>query len=194
MVAPEESDRGDDGFAWWEDDDALLTAMARGGDGPGGATSVSIPGHHDLHELIRGGQGIVFTGVSDASGERVAIKVLRDDRFASDLDRRRFEREIDLASGLHHQNIVSVQESGITADGRRFLTMDYIEGLPLDEFVLGPDRAAQARAASSAAWRLDVRQTLILMTRICTRDSVRTSARRHPPRHQAREHPGRWGW
>ena len=55
--------------------------------------------------------------------------------FASDSARLRFEREVELAARLQHSNIVRVLESGEFPTGQRYYAMEYVEGVPLDEYV-----------------------------------------------------------
>jgi tRNA A-37 threonylcarbamoyl transferase component Bud32/tetratricopeptide (TPR) repeat protein len=161
--------------SWFESDDVLEAALRR--DRGGMASVPEVPGYVDFVELTRGGQGIVYAARESSSGRRVAIKVPRDDRFASDLDRRRFEREIDLAASLDHPNIVALSDQGSLADGRRYLVMDFIEGVPLDDYVLGRgggEADESDRAAAPAP--LGVAQTLQLFVRIC--DAIAHAHRR----------------
>lgn len=118
--------------------------MRRGGFA--GLVASRIPGFDDIREFRRGGQGVVFTALQRSTRRRVAIKVLRDGAFASASERRRFEREVDLVAGMQHPNIVRVFDSGITADGRLYLVMEFIDGPPLDQFLAAaqaPDFAAR---------------------------------------------------
>lgn len=116
----------------WYDDPALLTAeVKRGRTRP--AAAPAIRGYDDLVEIARGGQGVVFRAVQRSTRRPVAIKVLLDGELASGVARRRFEREIDLVASLRHPNIVSVYDSGATDDGRLYLVMEFVEGVPLDQ-------------------------------------------------------------
>ncbi len=101
----------------------------------GPARSVRIPGYEILRELHRGGQGIVLLANQASTRRKVAIKVLRDGTLASTISQRRFEREIEIIARLKHPHVVSIFDSGATADGLRFYVMDYIEGVTLREFV-----------------------------------------------------------
>jgi len=92
-------------------------------------------GYRVTRELHRGGQGIVYGAVQLATSRQVAIKVLAEGIFASPAKQRRFEREIELVSALRHPNIVTVYDSGTTADDRDFLVMEYVRGEPLHRFV-----------------------------------------------------------
>jgi serine/threonine protein kinase/Tfp pilus assembly protein PilF len=96
-----------------------------------------VAGYRLIREIHRGGQGVVYEATQASTKQTVALKVLLEGRFASEANRRRFEREIELAAGLKHPNIVTVYDSGATLDGRRFCVMDYVDGQPLDKYIQG---------------------------------------------------------
>jgi eukaryotic-like serine/threonine-protein kinase len=89
-------------------------------------------------ELGRGGMGVVYLGRDVRLERLVAIKVLPD-ALAHDAERlARFEREARILASLRHVNIAGIyglEES----DGRRFLTLEYVEGDTLAQRV---DRGA----------------------------------------------------
>jgi tetratricopeptide (TPR) repeat protein len=91
-----------------------------------------VPGYGSLIEIARGGQGVVYRAVQLSTRRPVALKVLRD-IAPTDAERRRFEREIDLAASLRHPNIVGIYDSGVTQDGRPYLVMEFVEGRAIDE-------------------------------------------------------------
>ncbi len=91
-----------------------------------------IAGYGSLIEIARGGQGVVYRAVQLSTRRPVALKVLRDIAPRDD-ERRRFEREVDLAASLRHPNIVAIYDSGATADGRPFLVMEFVEGSAIDD-------------------------------------------------------------
>jgi eukaryotic-like serine/threonine-protein kinase len=109
-------------------------------------------------ELGRGGMGVVYLARDPRLDRPVAIKVLPD-AFADDPERvARFEREARLLASLHHANIGGIYGLEET-DGRRFLTLEYVEGdtlaerlarspLPVDEAL---DVCRQIAAALEAA-------------------------------------------
>ncbi|CAN5724318.1 hypothetical protein BH11PLA1_BH11PLA1_21750 [soil metagenome] len=113
------------------------------------AAPPAIAGYHDLRELKRGGQGVVFVGLQGSTRRRVAIKVLLDGALAGPSARRRFEREIDLVASLRHPHIVSVYDSGTTADNRPYFVMEYVDGAPLDARVRRIVERAGSRAAAA---------------------------------------------
>jgi eukaryotic-like serine/threonine-protein kinase len=83
-------------------------------------------------ELGRGGMGIVYLARDSKLDRSVAIKVLSDS-FAHDPERlARFEREARVLASLSHPNIAGIH--GLEDDGgRRFLTLEYVEGETLAE-------------------------------------------------------------
>ena len=110
-------------------------------------------GSYRIVSLIgRGGMGSVYLA-ERADGEiqqRVAIKLLRADGHRP-VWRYRFLRERQLLASLHHPSIVHVIDAGHTGDGRPFLAMEYVEGVPIDVY----------------ATRIDVRDRLKLFLRVC---------------------------
>lgn len=87
---------------------------------------------HLLHEIGRGGMGVVYEAEQVSLGRRVAVKVLPRDESAGAARRAaRFEREAKMAARLHHTNIVPVFGVG-EAEGFRYLVMQRIDGLALD--------------------------------------------------------------
>jgi len=84
--------------------------------------------------LGAGGMGEVYRARDTRLGREVAVKVLPEG-VASSPDRlARFEREARAVAGLNHPNIVtlhSVEEE----EGVRFLTMELVDGLSLDQVV-----------------------------------------------------------
>jgi tetratricopeptide (TPR) repeat protein/tRNA A-37 threonylcarbamoyl transferase component Bud32 len=117
-----------------------------------GPVQFTLPGYEIIHEIRRGGQGVVYKAVQLATGKDVAIKIVRRLPFDDRHDKARFDREVNLLARLRHPNIVTVLDSGSTA-ACRFFVMDYIEGRSLDDFV-----AVRAGA---------VRETLALFLRVC---------------------------
>ena len=94
-----------------------------------------IPGYKILRALHQGGQGVVYQALQISTKRKVAIKVLLEGPYAAPSARKRFEREIELVASLKHPNIVSIFDSGETADGRQFCVMDYVRGVPFDRYV-----------------------------------------------------------
>ncbi|MCC6427061.1 MAG: protein kinase [Phycisphaerales bacterium] len=94
-----------------------------------------VAGYTLIEEISRGGQGVVYRAVHAATKRPAAIKMLLGGAFASNRQRQRFDREIEIAAHLRHPYIVTVFDSGQTSDGNRYVAMEFIEGVPLDAYM-----------------------------------------------------------
>jgi serine/threonine protein kinase/Tfp pilus assembly protein PilF len=87
-----------------------------------------------LHEIGRGGMGVVYEAEQISIGRRVALKVLP---FAAMLDKQqlnRFKNEARAAGTLDHPNIVAIHSVG-TERGVHYYAMQLIEGQSLAQVV-----------------------------------------------------------
>ncbi len=91
-----------------------------------------IGAYRVVSELGRGGMGVVFLA-ERADGQfeqRVAIKLVDSGHAGSPLYRR-FLAERRILAGLDHPNIARLLDGGMTDDGRPYLVMEYVDGLPI---------------------------------------------------------------
>jgi non-specific serine/threonine protein kinase/serine/threonine-protein kinase len=88
-----------------------------------------------IRALGHGGMGTVYLAVraDDHYRKRVAIKLVTPGMGTGSL-RRRFRTERQILASLDHPNIAKLLDGGTTADGRPYLVMDYVEGLPIDAY------------------------------------------------------------
>jgi serine/threonine protein kinase len=88
-----------------------------------------------VSELGCGGMGAVYLAMrTDGKFEqRVAIKLLKRE-FNVERLRRNFAREKEILASLAHPHIATLLDAGTTVDGIPYLVMEYIEGVPVDEF------------------------------------------------------------
>ncbi|MFT5108303.1 MAG: WD40 repeat protein [Pseudoalteromonas tetraodonis] len=94
-------------------------------------------GHYRVtREIAGGGMGMVYEAEDTRLGRRVALKMLRQVFFATELERLRFQSEAELASQLEHPNIVPIHEVG-EHDGQPYFTMKYIRGNTLADRLNG---------------------------------------------------------
>ena len=79
--------------------------------------------------IAEGGMGVVYEASHvRLSKKRYAVKVLLSAIMHMPNVYARFQREAEIASELGHPNIVDVQDSNITDDGRAYIVMEYLEG------------------------------------------------------------------
>ena len=87
-----------------------------------------------VRQLGEGGMGSVFLGLRDADFQmEVAVKVIKRG-LDSSAAQAYFERERRIIAGLSHPYITRVLDGGSTADGRPYLIMEYVDGLPIDRY------------------------------------------------------------
>ena len=107
-----------------------------------------------VREIGRGGMGTVYLG-ERADGQfdqRVAIKLVTRG-MDSDAVLRRFLAERRILARLEHPGIARLFDGGMTADGRPYFVMEYVDGAPITEWC--------RRRASGVAERVE------LFARVC---------------------------
>jgi tetratricopeptide (TPR) repeat protein len=93
-------------------------------------------GHYRVEsKLGDGGMSTVYLAVraDDVYQQKVALKVLGYGADRSDLSAR-FRAERQILASLDHPGIARLLDGGATEDGRPYLVMEYIEGIPLDQY------------------------------------------------------------
>lgn len=94
-------------------------------------------------ELGRGGMAIVYLARDLKHGRRVAVKVLRPE-LATSVGAERFLREINVAAGVSHPNIVALYDSG-EADDLLYYVMPYVDGESLRRRIIARMKNNDAR-------------------------------------------------
>ena len=87
-----------------------------------------------LAKLGEGGMGIVFLAEDERLHRKVALKMLPPALAADPHRLARFEREVKSVATLNHPNIVTIY-SVEEADGKRFFTMEHVEGKTLSQMI-----------------------------------------------------------
>ncbi|MFZ5927334.1 MAG: protein kinase domain-containing protein [Acidobacteriota bacterium] len=107
-----------------------------------------------VREIGRGGMGVVFEAIHEGEDfhTRLALKVIRGGLVTPQLiERFRFERRV--LSRLAHPGIAALFDGGTTDAGLPYLVMEYVEGVPIDQWCRQK--------------RLGVRQRVELMAEVC---------------------------
>jgi len=131
---------------------AALTTQAAG---PAGATE-DLPEWFGRYRILRklgqGGMGSVYLAHDSQLDRQVALKVPRFSAEDSSNLRERFLREARAAATLRHPNICPVYDAG-EIGGVHYLTMAYIEGHSLSDFIR-PDKPLPQRQVAAVVRKL----------------------------------------
>ncbi len=125
-----------------------------GGGGEDPALGKEIGAYRIVEQIGSGGMGRVYLA-ERADGEfdqRVAIKLILRGAFDEEA-LRRFRTECRVLARLEHPNIARMIDGGLTSDGTPYITMEYIDGQPIDKY-------CEQHA-------LDLRKTLRLFLGVC---------------------------
>src|SRR5579884_33262 len=132
------------------DDELTLGATTPGvatrGDSRRFATGSIIAGRYRLVALLgRGGMGEVYRAEDLTLDQPIALKFLPDTVAASASRLTQFHNELRIARQVSHKNVVRLYDLG-EADGRPFLTMEYVDGEDLGSLLrrigrFPPDKA-----------------------------------------------------
>lgn len=124
----------------------------------GDPSSPPPDGRIDRYELIdlvgQGGMGVVYRArrADGTYEEEVAVKLLHGDLVGESLVRR-FRQERQILADLKHPAIARLIDGGTASDGRPFLVMEFVDGIPIDRYC---DQHG-----------LDVRRRLRLFIEVC---------------------------
>ncbi|MFO1495913.1 MAG: serine/threonine-protein kinase [Lysobacterales bacterium] len=91
-----------------------------------------------VEQIGRGGMGVVYRAerIDGAFEQQVAIKLLPAGTRSRELVQR-FLRERRILARLAHSNIARLLDGGVSADGRPWLAMEYVLGVPLLDHCAG---------------------------------------------------------
>jgi eukaryotic-like serine/threonine-protein kinase len=106
-----------------------------------------------LRRLGGGGMSDVYLAERcDEYQQQVAVKLVRPG-LVSRADHNRLKAERQILARLNHRNIARLLDGGTTDDGIPYLVMEYVDGLPIDEYC--------------ERHRLSIRERLALFRGVC---------------------------
>ncbi|HRH41269.1 MAG TPA: protein kinase [Pyrinomonadaceae bacterium] len=90
-----------------------------------------------IREVGQGGMGTVYEALRETENfkQKVALKIIKRG-MNNEIILKRFRAEQQILATLEHPNIGRFLNGGKTAEGLPFYAMEFIEGLPIDEFCL----------------------------------------------------------
>jgi len=135
-----QSEQAASGFATHASASGAMTQTAGGGESR----------YEILAEIGRGGMGVVYQARDRRLGRSVALKRLPDNLRENPTAVALFLREARAAAALNHPNIVTLFDAD-QEDGHYYLTMEFLDGLPLDKIV-----ATRGRLSARDCVRLGV--------------------------------------
>ncbi len=129
----------------------VLSELARTeGERPG----ADLLGRYVLQGKVgEGGMGAVFGAWDPKLGRRVAVKILHEAQPDAAHRTQRFLHERQILAGLEHPNIGRLLDAGETGDQRPFFVMEFVDGLPIDQYC--------------DAHKLSTRERLALIAPVC---------------------------
>ena len=94
---------------------------------------MQLDGYSDLVKLTRGGMATVYKAQQNSLNRTVAIKFLSAELLWDDQAKNFFDQESLVIARLNHPNIIHIIDRGLSAKGRPYFVMDYIQGRELSE-------------------------------------------------------------
>jgi len=98
------------------------------------AATLNLDKYLVMHRVGEGGMGQVLKAKNRQTGELVAVKILKAEMAQNPDLCKRFEREIRVASKLHHPNIVRFFDAGRSGDSL-YYAMEFVDGEDLAKLV-----------------------------------------------------------
>ena len=108
-----------------------------------------------IRRIGRGGMGAVYLAGRDDDQykKQVALKIIKRGMDSEEI-LQRFKTERQILATLVHPNIARLLDGGVTEDGLPYFVMEFIQGLPIDEYC--------------NRHKLNTRERLILFQKVCT--------------------------
>jgi serine/threonine protein kinase len=120
----------------------------------------SVVGDRRIDSIAgQGGMGIVYRAWNLRLKRVEAVKVIADEYARDESFRVRFARETEIAANINHPHVVTLYDSGESADGQLFIAMQYVEGTTLERLIRDQRRLSPLLAAELIAQVADALDT-----------------------------------
>jgi serine/threonine protein kinase len=109
-------------------------------------TKIDLPDRYVIDgEIGRGGMGVVCAAHHRVPGQKLAVKVLKEEVASNSVNLKRFKQEATAIAKLNHPNIIRLIDFGVGESGTAFMVTELIEGKSLKQQLeengpLGADR------------------------------------------------------
>ncbi len=105
-----------------------------------------LGGRYEILQLLgEGGMGAVYKARDRELDRFIALKLIRPELAASPAILARFKQELLLAHQVTHKNVIRIYDLS-EADGVKFITMEFIEGVDLRRLLLDQGKLAPTEA------------------------------------------------
>jgi serine/threonine protein kinase/predicted Zn-dependent protease len=106
-----------------------------------------LGGRYEILELLgQGGMGAVYKARDREVDRLVALKVIRPELAMHPNVLQRFKQELILARQVTHKNVIRIFDLG-EAEGAKFISMEYVEGLDLKSLLVERGKLGSEEAA-----------------------------------------------
>lgn len=92
--------------------------------------TLNIPGYRILRPIADGGMASVYLAVQESLNRPVVLKLPK--KFNDIYQSARFVNEGRIIASLHHRNIITIYDVGVSGE-RHFFTMEYLQGGNLED-------------------------------------------------------------
>ena len=105
-----------------------------------------LGGRYEILQLLgEGGMGAVYKAMDRELDRPVALKLIRAELAANPSILSRFKQELLLAHQVTHKNVIRIYDLG-DADGVKFITMEFVEGVDLRALILEKNKFSPQEA------------------------------------------------